>query len=886
MMKSKVKAGLALGAIALFMGCQERVVAPADVARIELEPEVLTLRIGSSSRFQARVFDDAGNALTGRDVTWDIGDDAIGAIADDGTVIAQAIGQTTVLARAGGRQGVATLRVTSNTIASVEVVPSEASLEFGSTRSFDVTVTATDGTEITGRAATWTSSAPAIAAVDDAGVVTGVGLGTSIITAAIDGIEGTASVDIVAPPLASMTVEPSTVSLQVGQQRRLTAIGQRPDGTPVPGLPVAWRSANTAVATVDDTGLVTGVGEGTVQIEAGFGGVLGAATVAVSPIPAGSIEVTPEQPSILVNDTLRLTAVVRDADGNVIDRTPDWSSTAASIATVSTSGLVRGRASGFAYVIATLDGVRDSALVRVAERPVAAVVVTPGETTLQADETVQLTAQVIADDGSQQSRDISWSSSDTQVATVNGSGLVTARSSGVAIIRATAGGVTGTAVVTVDPPPITRLEMRPSSLDLQLGQTGQLTVVGFTADGTEVPNPGATWRSTNTAVATVSGGTVTAVAGGTATIIASAQGLEVAASVTVSANVPASIDIDQGNFSFTVGETRTLTATVRNAIGQEIDVPVSWSTRNGAIAAVNPTGVVTGTGVGSTYIVASVNTLRDSVQVTVAQSPITSIRVQPATLNIEDGASAQLTVVGIRQNGTEVPGLPASGWTSSNTNVATVNGSGVVTGRGTGSAQVSAEWEDFEASATVNVTSDDPASISIDGGDFSLQVGASRQLTATVRNDAGSPVDASVSWSSKSGSIASVSGSGRVDAKAPGGTYIVAATGVLRDSVEVTVTPSPAALVTVEPLAATIEEDESVTLRATVYDASGNVIDRTVAWSTNQTNIVSVNQNGRVTGKREGVAFVTASVDGRSATAAITVEDDEDDDDDGDAELT
>ena len=878
MMNARAIRVLGLAAAVLFLGCEERVVAPADVARVELDPEVLTLRVGGTSRFQASIFDGQGNALRGRDVAWSIEDGSVGAVAEDGTVIGTAIGQTRVIARSGGQQGTATLRVTSNTVASVEVVPAEAAVEFGSTRAFDVVVRATDGTTIPDREATWSTQASSVATVDADGTVTGVGIGATTISANVDGVVGEATVAIVAPTLTGLSVQPSAVALQVGQQRQLTAVGRKDDGTDVPGLPVAWRSLDPDVATVDEAGLVTAVGKGEARIEAGFGRFVGAATVTVSPIPAAGIDVQPDAPAILVNDTLRLTATVRAADGTVLDRTPNWSSTEPSVASVSSTGLVRGLASGFSYVVAELDGARDSALVRVALRPIAAVVVLPSEITLSVGGTGQLTAQVISDDGTQQTREITWSSANPNIATVDGSGVVTARAAGVAVIRATAGGVTGTAVVNVDPPPITSIDVRPSTVELEIGGSASLTAVGIAENGTEVTGLGVSWRSSNTAVATVnSSGTVSAVAAGTAQIIASAQGVEGSATVTVRGPAGAtSISIEGGNFSLATGASRQLSAVLREADGDVFSGSISWSTKSAAIATVSSSGLVRAVAPGETYIVATHQQLRDSVRVTVTASPIVSLVVRPSSLSLAAGATGTLSAVGIRQNGEEVTGLSVT-WSTGNSAIATVSSSGVVTAQGAGTTQIQAAYQGLTGSASVTVAASSvPATIDISGSNFSLQVGQTRALSATVRNAAGDVIDADVAWSSSNGGVAGVA-DGTVTAVGAGTAYIVAVAGAARDSVQVTVTAPAGSVATVEvlPSSATIEKDKEIQLRATVRDAAGNELNRTVTWATNQNNIVNVSSSGRVKGKREGTAVVTATVDGVTGSATITVVDDD-----------
>lgn len=877
-MNGKWLRGLAVFVLALASGCQERVVSPADVANVQLEPEILTLRVGESSQFQANLFDGAGNALTGRDVAWSVENGDIATVAENGTVIATGIGETRVIARSGGQQGMASLRVTSNTVERVEVVPAEAAVEFGSSREFEVVVTATDGTDLPDRVPVWSTSSEGIATVNDAGMVTGVGLGTTTLLADVDGVVGEATVAIVAPSLEGLRIEPATATVQVRQQRQFVAVGLREGGGEVPRLPVAWRSLDPDIATIDANGLVTAVAEGRTTIEAAFGRFIASAELDVTPIPAASIDVQPDQPSILVNDTLRLTATVLAEDGSVLDRQPAWSSSDGSVASVSESGLVTGLDDGVTYVVAALDGARDSALVRVSPRPIARIDVLPDRATLTIGETLQFAAEVIADDGSLLDRTVTWATSDGNVASVSGTGLVTARAAGDVTISATAGDVTGTASIGVEPLPIVTIEIRPSSVQLEPGGTADLEAVGIRQNGEQVTGLNVTWRTANPAVATVSGsGTVTAVAAGSTQVFAAAQGVEGSATVTVTDNRPTSIDIGGGNFSLATGQTRQLSATLRNAGGNEVDGDIAWSTKQGSIASVTGAGLVRAEAVGSTWIVASHASLRDSVQVTVGPSPIVSIVVRPSSVELQPGQTADLTAAGRRANGQEVTGLAIS-WSSDGDAIATVNGSGRVTAHAAGTTTVRAGYGDLEGSASVTVVappSNEPASIDIGGGDLTLEVGDERDLSATVRNAAGDPIDADVDWSSKNADVADVSGSGEVEAEGPGTTWIVASAGSARDSIQVTVVPESGggqvARVDVDPGFAIIALNGERQFEATVYDDDGNVLNRPVQWSTSSSQVATVDANGLVRGRRTGAVQIRARAGGVTGTATVIV---------------
>lgn len=678
---------------------------PADVAVIELAPEVLSIPVGRSSRFEANLFDAQGNLLSGRSVQWSLEDGSVAALADDGTVIGTDIGQTRVIASAEGRQGTATLRVTSNTVATVEVVPADAAVEFGASREFSVVVRATDGTTLTDREPTWATGSEAIATVSEDGVVTGVGLGETTVVAEVDGVTGEAQVAIVAPALASLRVEPAALSVQVGQQQRVRAVGVKPDGSDVVGLPVAWRSANPDIGTVDAEGLVTATGEGETRIEAAFGGLVGSATLTATPIPAASIDVEPDAPTLLVRDTLRLSATVRGADGAVLDRVPAWSSSAPGSATVDAGGLVTGVDPGTAWIVAQLDGVRDSARVTVELRPVATVVVQPSESNIRVDETIQLSARVLADDGTVYHRDVAWSSADPDIATIDATGVVTGERTGTATIRARVDGVTGTAVVHVDPPPIVSLDVRPSSLELEPGETATLAAVGITAGGEEVSPGAVSWSSGDGAVATVSGaGTVTAVAQGTTRVTASAQGVSGSATVEVGPPPIVSLRVEPPSVQLLSGQQRTLTAIGTTAGGDEVtDLDVDWRSSNILVAPVNGNGRVSAILPGTATITAEAQGVEGTATVSVsALTGATRIDIVGGGFSLAVG---ETRVVSARLRDADGDNFSGSiSWTSTNGGVASVSSNGLVRAIAPGSEYIVANHEQLRDSVQVTVT--------------------------------------------------------------------------------------------------------------------------------------------------------------------------------------
>jgi alpha-tubulin suppressor-like RCC1 family protein/uncharacterized protein YjdB len=195
-------------------------------------------------------------------------------------------------------------------------------------------------------------------------------------------------------------------------------------GDEIAGVKVAWSSSNTAVATVSETGLVTPTGFGTTEITASATKVAKATITVASATRA--IQVTPGVDTIFVEDpialrdTLRLKATAFDDTGALVIGTKfSWTSSSPAIATVDASGLVSAKTLGVATITAQSGDRTRSATLRVAP-VVKAIQVTAAATTVLARDTVQLTAVALGwDDKPMTGRTITWTSSNTSVATID-----------------------------------------------------------------------------------------------------------------------------------------------------------------------------------------------------------------------------------------------------------------------------------------------------------------------------------------------------------------------------------------------------------------------------------------------------------------------------------
>ncbi len=439
----------------------------------------------------------------------------------------------------GGSSDTASVTVTC--VASVTVTPPSAAIPQGQTLQLTATPIDTSGTPMTGQAVAWASSNGAVATVTGSGLVSAMAPGLATITATSGGKSGTAAITVTSVPVAAVDVAPAVATIPQGQTTQLTATPKDAAGNPLAGRAVTWASSNGAVATVNNSGLVSALAAGSATITATSEGQSGSAGVTVTPVPVASVAVSPPTASIQVGQTAQLTATPKDASGNALSgRVVNWTSSNNSVATVSSSGLVTGLAVGSATITATSEGQSGGAAVTVtaAPMPVASVAVTPATPSIQVGQTVQLTATPKDASGNTLTgRTVGWTSSNTAVATVSPSGgLVTGKAAGAATITATSEGKIGSAAVTVTQVPVASVAVSPATATIQIGQTAQLTATPKDASGNTLSGRVVTWGSSSTSIATVNtSGLVTGMVAGSATITATSEGKTGSATVTVTA---------------------------------------------------------------------------------------------------------------------------------------------------------------------------------------------------------------------------------------------------------------------------------------------------------------------------------------------------------------
>ena len=508
-----------------------------EVEAIKLSQTTLTLAVGDEAKLTATVSPD--NA-TNKTVTWSSDNTAIATVSAQGTVTAVAEGSAVVTATAGGKSAKCTVTVQNGTVAVESITLSEETLTLTEGATFQLTATvmpdnATDKTVI------WNTSDGSIVTVSEDGLVTAVAEGTATIIASAGGqstqCEVTVTKEVI--EVEGITLSQTSLLLGEGATATLTATVTPENAT---DKTVTWSSSDESVATVSGDGLVTGVKEGKAVVTATAGEKNAQCEVTVQKGVVEVTEITLSQTNLTLTEgeTAALTATVLPTDAT--DKTVTWISSNPSVATVSDAGLVTAVLEGTTTITASAGGKTAQCTVTVEKAFIAVTEVTLSQSSLILDEgaTAQLIATVLPTDATDKT--VTWSSSNPSVATVS-DGLVTAQQEGTTLITASAGGQSAQCTVTVQKGvvAVTEVTLSQTSLTLDEGESATLTATVLPADATDKT---VTWSSSNSSVATVSGGVVTAVGEGTATITASAGGKTAQCTVTVNGESGMDADID------------------------------------------------------------------------------------------------------------------------------------------------------------------------------------------------------------------------------------------------------------------------------------------------------------------------------------------------------
>ncbi|MEP6834736.1 MAG: Ig-like domain-containing protein [Gemmatimonas sp.] len=823
--------------------------------------------------------DSVGGVLTGRPVVWSTSDPNVATVSASGLVTAKGPGTANITASSEGKTGSAPVTVTLVPVAHVTVSLASPNRFVAEKTQATAVLTDSAGNVLTGRAVLWTSSNATVASVTVAGLVSALAPGSADITATSETIVGKAPITVTLAPVATIVVTLANPSRFVGQTTQASAVLRDASGNVLTGRTIVWSSADQTVATVTSLGLVSAVGPGTKNITATSEGISASAALTVSLVPVSTVVVSAPQTALQTGQTSQATAVTRDSIGVVLTGRPiAWSTSNASAATVSATGLITAGAPGNATITATSEGKTGTINIVVTFVPVNSVSVSIDKPTLFVGYTAQATS--VTRDAAFNvltGRVTTWSSSNTNVATVAANGVITAVAPGSSVITGTSEGKTGNANITVTIAPVEFVTIAVAATNLLVGQTTQADV--FLSDANSRPLTGRpiVYSSSNDNVATVTqGGVVKGVSSGSANIIATSEGKSGFVTVNVSLVPVSSVTVHlatNGNTVF-IGATVLAIAESRDAQGNLLPGRTAlWTSSDPDQATVDGAGNVLGKLAGPVTISVSIEGKNAQIALTVVPAPVFSLNISLTSPTIQLLQSTQATVVLRDVNNNVLTGRPIS-YVSSNPLTALVSPTGVVTAVLPGSSTITATSENVSNTAIVTVTLVPVNSVSVTLDDNTLIVGTTTEARAVTKDAANNVLAGrTVAWSSTNPGVATVNAAGHVISIAPGATNITATSEGKSGFQALTVAEAPVATVTVSLTESNVIAGATSQASAVLKDVNNNVLTgRTIVWSSTNTSVATVDPNGRVTTVQPGTSNIRATSEGKVGLATIVVD--------------
>ena len=621
---------------------------------------------------------------------------------------------------------------------------------------------------------TWSSSDSTIASVDSSGTVMANKVGAAVITAVTEEGKFSASCDVtvaVKPvPVTGLTLNKNTSVMLIGNAEQLivdisprTATNQN----------LTWSSSDDGIASVDQSGLVTGrtSGSAVITVTSSDGGFTSSCvfTVASVPVYISGLAMNKSATTVVVGKSETLFGVITPSTAT--DQVLLWSSSNEGVATVGRySGVVTGVSVGTATITATSSyttggtDITTAAAVSVvaSEVPVTGITLSKSSMIIDAgsSETISATVSPVGATG----QSLLWTSSKSAIASVCSDGTVTGVSAGSAVITASTvdGSIKATCSILVKAANIavTGVSLNKSSTTIQAGTSETLFAL---LEPSLASNQNVTWSS-STSNATVSDGKVTGVSAGSATItVTTADGGKTATcecTITAAAVPVSDLSLSADPSGIKVGNSVKMTASITPSTATNQNL--IWVSLSPAVATVNAAGVVTGVANGTAIIKANATdgsgcSATCTVTVTV---PVTAVKIYTNDSSATVTSAAVNGGFTLQLNAGFTPSAPSDTrvtWTSTNSAIATVGSTtGLVTPVAPGKVTIKVTTTDggFSAYCVVTVngctltynangaTGDTPDAVStLSGGTVNL---STTTLSLTHYNFAGWKIGSTV----------------------------------------------------------------------------------------------------------------------------------------------
>lgn len=467
----------------------------------------------------------------------------------------------------------------------------------------------------------------------------------------------------------SVTVAPTTITLAVNERVPIVGTAFDCDGASIKNKKISFSTGDPTIATVSSDGAVIGIAPGQTTVSAVANGKTGTAQVTVTAERANEVVLNPPSTTVRVGEVVRpFTPTIKNAQGIIISRPQQWSSSNSTVASVDQTGTITANAVGSANIVLQVDQVTTSAVVNVTAIRLASCAISPttlrltvtatSQPTLTARDTTNANANLLG-------RPFVWTSSDETVAGVSSTGVIQARKAGTATITAASAeypNVNCRVDVTVADARVASILITQRGGFLRLGVPRVFSAL--VTDSVQNPITGRppVWTTDTPGTISVSSlGVVTPQALGTARIIARVDDKADTLTMQVT-RVPISrVRLTPATATIEERGTTIFAATVEDSTGNNVtDRPLQWFANNPTLVTITPSAntqsvTVTGVASGSTTI----NALTDenvlgAAQLVILPLRVDTITVEQQTITVRVGQTTGFTITLLDANGNEL----------------------------------------------------------------------------------------------------------------------------------------------------------------------------------------------------------------------------------------
>lgn len=754
--------------------CVVSVKSPAQ--HVSLDKTSLKLLEGESGKLTATVYPLNSTQKT---LTWVSDHPDVASVDNEGNVTARKAGAATITVKVAEKVTAVCKVTVISRVTGISMSETTVELKPGEKHQLEATVLPQNASNAE---VTWYSDKESVAKVSQSGLVSAVSTGEATIhVVTSDGGKMATCLVKVGTPVKGITLSISSKTLYVGDPSLDISATLTPANATDKSL--EWSSSDPEVASIAPGAALHAVikplkpGKTTITATTKDGGFKADCEVTVKRHVSG-VSLNKASLTLYVGETESLAATVAPEDAS--DKTVAWSSDNSAVASVS-NGKVTANKPGTAVIkVVTNDLSKEAACTVTVKRHAESVELSQKEIKLYLGENRSLTATVLPSDASD--KNVTWSSSNPNVATVSTAGNVVSKSVGTTVItvKTADGGHQASCHVTVLEPVVyaTSLTITPQALNMNIGESASLTLQMLPSNANEK----LVWESDNESVARVVNGDITAVGVGVAKIMVKGKNVtsnEVTVTV-IDKFAVTGVKLNESEKSLQVGDSFTLTATVLPEDAR--DKTVTWSSDKESVATVKD-GVVTAVSPGTAIIkvTAGAGAFSATCSVTVEERIIEITEISypedNQTINLKMGESYTIKVKVAPDNANEIlkvsPAINCPVTWKRDKVQGTPYWNVTVTAiykEGRGSLAI--DSKNYSTQCFVSVTKVPVTGISLDVSETSMRVGQTLTLTSRV-----SPSDASIKdviWESSDKTVAYVSQSGIVTAKSGGKVTITA----------------------------------------------------------------------------------------------------------------